>query len=378
MLKPSQAFLGANIHDGETLHRGHMLIADAAGQVAAVPEGPLPEGCVATDLAGGTIMPGYVDLQVNGGGGVMFNDAPKVETLQQMAAAHAALGTAAFLPTLITDTRARTEAAITAVIEAQATRLPGIVGLHLEGPHLAVSRKGAHDGALIRPMEDEDLQMLLRAADRIATLKVTLAPENASLAQIKTLSDAGVVVFLGHTDADYETCMAAFDAGAKGATHLFNAMSQLTNRAPGLVGAVLDQDDVFAGVIADGIHVHPATMRLALRAKGRKDRIFAVTDAMATAGSDVHSFALNGREIRRCGDRLTLADGTLAGAHLDLTRAIAVLTEQAGDSLETAMARTTSWPAALLRDGGNWGRLNAGLTHLVHLPDAAARPRWLT
>jgi len=374
MFRPTQAFLGADIHDGETLHARQMLIADAGGQVAVVPQAPLPDDCALTRLEGGTILPGYVDLQVNGGGGVMFNDAPTVETLNQIASAHAALGTRALLPTLITDTADQTKAAIATVQQAMAMPCAGIIGLHLEGPHLDPSRKGAHDGNLIRPMQDSDLNMLVQAAGRIANLMVTLAPENVTLDQIKTLAEAGVIVSLGHTDANYDTCMAAFDAGASCATHLFNAMSQMTNRAPGLVGAVLDRDDVFAGVIADGIHVHPATLRMALRAKQRGDRIFAVTDAMATAGSDKDQFLLNGREIRRDDNRLTLADGTLAGAHLDLTRAIAVLSSSAGDSLETAIARATAWPAAALRDAGHWGRLGAGLQNLIYLRDATAQP----
>lgn len=352
------AYIGADIHDGTTLWTDHALVFGKTPTVRTIAS--LPEGMPTTSLDGGLITPRFVDLQVNGGGGVMFNDSQTVGALQTIADAHRVTGTGAILPTLITDTPTHTAAAIAAVEQAIADGVAGIAGLHLEGPHLAQARKGAHDGALIRKMEGSDLDVLLKAADRIANLMVTVAPETTSNAQITAMAQAGIVVSLGHTDAPANVCHAAFDAGANCVTHLFNAMSQMTGRAPGLVGAVLARDDVFAGLIADGIHVDPAMIRIALAAKSTSEKIFLVTDAMATAGSDITSFMLNGRCIRRQDHRLTLDDGTLAGADLTMPKAITVM----GAGCD-AIARATSTPALLLRDPAGAGTLSKGAIYFA-------------
>lgn len=370
-----KAYVGALIHDGDTLHDDHALVALRAGGFEILPRAALPDGCPVDKLDGGVICAGFVDLQVNGGGGVMLGDDPIVETLRIMAKAHVADGTAGFLPTLITDTPARTQAAIDAVERAIADGGLGIAGLHLEGPHLSVARKGAHDAALIRPMTNDDLTVLLKAADRIANLMVTVAPENTSNAQISALCDAGITVSLGHTDADFETCMAAFDAGARAVTHLFNAMSQMAPRAPGLVGAALTRGDIYAGLIADGVHVHPDMIRVALAAKPDPKRIFLVSDAMAVAGTNAASFKLGGREIRRDKGRLTLSDGTLAGADVTMARAVSVMMQSVGDDCETAIARATGTPTEILRDPMGLGRLSGGARMAVHLPASGGTAR---
>jgi len=366
---PGTLYLGAEVFDGEGLAPGGLLVED--GHVAAVlrPEEPA-RGAAVVDLGGGLVAPGFVDIQVNGGGGVMFNDAPEVATLRRMADAHARLGTLTILPTLITDTPEVTRAAIAAVAQAVAEGLPGIAGLHLEGPHLSLARKGAHDPDLIRPMGGDDLRFLLDAARSVPRLLLTIAPESVDKEQISALSDAGVIVSLGHTDAGFATCRAAFDAGARVATHLFNAMSPLGNREPGLVGAVLASGAVSAGIIADGIHVHPASLRVALAAKAGPGSLFLVTDAMAPAGTDMRSFRLNGREILRENGRLTLADGTLAGADLDMTRALRVITRDAGLALDRALAMATSVPARVAGLGDRSGALAPGRqADFVHLSD---------
>ena len=366
---PGTLYLGAEVFDGEGLAPGGLLVED--GHVAAVlrPEEPA-RGAAVVDLGGGLVAPGFVDIQVNGGGGVMFNDAPEVATLRRMADAHARLGTLTILPTLITDTPEVTRAAIAAVAQAVAEGLPGIAGLHLEGPHLSLARKGAHDPGLIRPMGGDDLRFLLDAARSVPRLLLTIAPESVDKEQISALSDAGVIVSLGHTDAGFATCRAAFDAGARVATHLFNAMSPLGNREPGLVGAVLASGAVSAGIIADGIHVHPASLRVALAAKAGPGSLFLVTDAMAPAGTDMRSFRLNGREIRRENGRLTLTDGTLAGADLDMTRALRVITRDAGLALDRALAMATSVPARVAGLGDRSGALAPGRqADFVHLSD---------
>jgi N-acetylglucosamine-6-phosphate deacetylase len=359
------AFTASQIFDGATLGPGALIVE--GGRVRAV-EPAAPRGVRVVDLGPGTIAPGFVDLQVNGGDGIMLNDAPTLESLARMAAAHAGLGAMAILPTLITDTPGQTRAAVDAVAAAVAAGVAGIAGLHLEGPHLSIARKGAHDPALIRPMEEADLAFLTEAARRLPRLMVTLAPESVTPGQIAALARAGVVVSLGHTDADYTTCLAAAGAGARVATHLFNAMSQLGNREPGLVGAALDCGALSAGLIADGIHVHPAAIRAALAAKRGPGGIFLVSDAMAPAGSSITRFTLNGREITRAGGRLTLADGTLAGADLDLAGALRVMTRDVGLGLARALAMATSLPARVAGLDGVHGALRAGgAADFVHL-----------
>ena len=217
----AKAYVGARIHDGVSIHNDHALAIHADGSRSLIARRDVPDDCLLENLPGGIIAPGYVDLQVNGGGGVMFNDDQSVDTLRTIAEAHASIGTAALLPTLITDTADRTKSAIAAVKQAISEQVAGIVGIHLEGPHLSVARKGAHDPALIRPMTDADLAIVLDAAESLPNVMMTVAPESATNAQIRQMSDAGVIVSLGHTDADFDTCMAAFDAGASCVTHLF-------------------------------------------------------------------------------------------------------------------------------------------------------------
>ncbi len=368
------AYTGAAIHDGTRLHDGAALLIEEGVVAGIVPVSDVPDGCAVERLSGGTLCPGFVDLQVNGGGGAMFNDRPDVATLKVIAAAHRSLGTTALFPTLITDTAQASAAAIAAVEAAIAEGVPGIVGLHLEGPHLSQARKGAHDPALVRPMGPDDMSMLKQAAARLPNLMLTVAAETVTREQIEQLTRAGVILSLGHSDAGYEACRAAFAAGARCTTHLFNAMSPLGHREPGLVGATLD-GTAAAGLIADAIHVHPAAIRLALRAK--PEGIFLVTDAMAPVGSDITEFTLNGRRILRRDGRLTLADGTLAGADLSMPRAISVLVGAVGVDLEMAIAMATSRPAAVLREPGGAGRLiGAAADHVVHLDAGltAARP----
>lgn len=340
-------FCNGRIFDGTRLFDGYAICFEDGHLAGFGPDAELPDRGEVIDLAGDILSPGFVDLQVNGGDGMMLNDDPSVETLRRMAKAHRSLGVTQFLPTLITDTPENTRATIAATLEAIQAGVPGIAGLHLEGPHLSVARKGAHDATLIRPMEEADLQALIAAASALPCLKVTVAPENVTEAQVTALAQAGILVSLGHTDADYNTCRRYFDAGARCVTHLFNAMSQLGNREPGLVGAALSCGQVSTGLIADAIHVHPETIRAAWAAKSGPGEIFLVSDAMAVAGSQETQFQLNGRTIRRQNGQLTLEDGTLAGADLDLMTAVRVMVEQVDVPLEAALRAATSAPASL-------------------------------
>jgi N-acetylglucosamine-6-phosphate deacetylase len=344
----AQIFTGAAVFDGTRLCPGGMLrVAD--GFVTS--PGPGME----VRLDGGILAPGFLDLQVNGAGGHMVDGLCTAERLARMCAIHARLGATGILPTLITDTPEATATVIAAGVEAARRQTPGFLGLHLEGPHLDPRRKGAHDPALIRAMTEVDLVRLLDAATRLPSLIVTLAPESAASDQIARLAAAGVVVSLGHSDCSHAQAKDAITAGAACVTHLFNAMSQLGNRDPGLVGAALT-GPVHAGLIADGIHVAPETIRIAMAAS---DRLFLVSDAMATAGSDLAEFTLNGRRILRQGGRLTLEDGTLAGADLTLPQAVSVMVGL-GTPVETALAMATSRPAACLGRATTLGHLLPG------------------
>lgn len=346
MTSARTAYVGARIFDGKRFHDDKALLVEDRRISGIFPSDEIGISDV-VELEGGFLVPGFVDLQVNGGGGVMFNDAPTVATLATISAAHASIGATTILPTLITDTPETVRKAIKATVLAIDAGIPGIAGLHLEGPHLSTARKGAHASALIRPINDDDLDCYLDAANRLPLLKMTVAPESVSFEQIKILAEKGILISLGHTDASFETCMAAAAAGARCVTHLFNAQSQLGNREPGVVGAALSIGAYSAGLIADTIHVHPATMTAALRAKTGPGRIFLVSDAMATAGSDIDTFSLNGRTIHRDDNRLTLANGTLAGAHLDLATAIRNVVQLCGIDIATAFAMATAIPAEL-------------------------------
>ena len=345
----TEVLTGARIFDGAHFLDDHALVIEAGEIVALLPEAEAPAR--GRRRVAGILAPAFLDLQVNGGGGLMLDG------LRRICAAHRALGTAGVLPTLITDTPQATAHVLALGIAAARARVPGFLGLHLEGPHLDPRRKGAHDPALIRPMSDQDLARLCDAARHLPVLMVTLAPEAASPQQIAALAAAGAVVSLGHSDCSYEQAQAAFAAGARCATHLFNAMSQIGSRAPGLAGAVL-AGHAGAGLIADGIHVHPAAMRLALAA--RPEGIFLVTDCMAFAGTDLAEMELGGRKVLRRGGRLTLADGTLAGADLTLPQAIALLVGQVGIAPERALRMASAVPAALLGLQDRYGALAPG------------------
>ena len=359
-----QILTGAAIFDGVQILHDHALVIEAGLIGAIVPASDAPDG-PRLMLPAGTLAPGLIDLQVNGGGGVMLDGAATVAQLTRICAAHAKLGATGILPTLITDTPEATAAVIAAGIAAARGNIAGFLGLHLEGPHLDPRRPGAHDPALIRPLQAADLAQLLKAAANLPALMVTLAPAAATPAQIAALTRAGIVISLGHADCSYDQAMAAIDAGARCATHLFNAMTQLGNREPGLVGAVLG-GGIPAGLIADGLHVHPATLRIALacRAQG----LFLVSDSMAVAGTDLTRFTLGGREILRHDGRLTLADGTLAGADLSLPQAIAYLIRTLGIAPARALAMASGIPAAVI--GAQAGELTRGrAANLVHFDE---------
>ena len=337
------ALAAASLFDGYTLHEHRVVTLDGE-RIAAVGD-RAPQGAAIEALADDVVLsPGFVDLQVNGGGGVLFNDAPSTDALRCIAAAHARLGTTALLPTLISAPAPLRRAAMQAVRDALAQGVPGIAGLHVEGPFIAPARRGIHDPNNLARPTDADIAEL--CAPFPAPLLLTVAPEIVAQAHIAALAAAGVRVFLGHSDSTLDQASAALCAGAVGFTHLFNAMSQLGSRAPGMVGAALDDARAACGIIVDGLHVHPAAIRLAVAAIGPA-RLFLISDAMPTVGDDAAGggFVLGGKRITLAAGRLTDAAGTLAGAHLSMADAVRNAVQMVGLPLAAALRMATATPA---------------------------------
>jgi N-acetylglucosamine-6-phosphate deacetylase len=309
------------------------------------------------DLEGHLLAPGFIDTQVNGGGGVLFNGDPSVESIAAIGDAHRRFGTTGFLPTLISDDLHVVKRAIHAVREAIERGVPGVLGIHVEGPFLSKERRGVHDASKLRTL-DEDAMKLLATPTGGVTM-VTLAPERTTPPIIRALADAGVIVSAGHTNATYAELQPAIAAGVRGFTHLFNAMSQLGNREPGAVGAALSSD-TWCGLIVDGHHVHAETMKIALRAKNH-DRFVLVSDAMPSVGAATTSFQIQGRTITVMGDKIVDEEGRLAGAHLDMASAVRNTVDTLGVPLAGALRMASTYPAEFLRLSATTGRIAPGL-----------------
>lgn len=353
MSAPARHAVAADfVFDGVTLHQDAAVVVEGATiarLIARVEAGDI----VTTALPRGVwLAPGFIDLQVNGGGDLLFNDAPTARTLRTMAAAHRQYGTTGFLPTLITDAPEKTVQAMAAV-EAAMREEPAVLGLHLEGPFISRDKAGVHDPRFIRAPTEGDIAQL--TAPRTGALMVTLAPESVDESFIRRLVESGVHVSLGHTNATYAQTRAAIAAGARGFTHLFNAMRPLASREPGPIAAALESSLCSFGLIADGFHVAPAMLRLALRALGHP---ILVTDAMPPVGGQRNSFRLYGEEIAVKEGRCVRHDGTLAGAFLDMASAVRNAVHLAGASLELALHFATANPAAFV--GAKVGRLAPG------------------
>jgi N-acetylglucosamine-6-phosphate deacetylase len=308
------------------------------------------------DLDGQLLAPGFIDCQVNGGGGALFNDDPSVATIATIGRAHRAFGTTGFLPTLISDDLDVVEQSIDAVRAAIAAGVPGVLGIHIEGPFLNADKRGVHDAGKLRALDAGAVKLLSRPHGGVTM--VTLAPECTTPELIRALRDAGVVVSAGHTNATFAQLQPALAAGLRGFTHLFNAMSQLGNREPGAVGAALAHEASWCGLIVDGHHVHPETLKLALRAK-RHDRFLLVSDAMPSVGASTKNFLLNGRPVRVVDGKCVDEDGRLAGADLDMAAAVRNAVGMLDVPLAEALRMASTNPADFLALRGV-GRLAPG------------------
>ena len=310
------------------------------------------------DLDGALLLPGFIDSQVNGGGGALFNDAPSVATIRTIGAAHRRFGTTGFLPTLISDDLEVVARAIAAVRSAIESGVPGVLGIHIEGPFLSVERKGVHDSAKLRELDSSALGLLTSL--RIGRTLVTLAPEMTTPQIIAALAAKGVVVSAGHTNASYAQIADALRHGLTGFTHLFNAMSQLTGREPGAVGAALDDPHSWCGLIVDGLHISPVVLRIALKCKPL-DRFMLVTDAMPSVGTRVSSFDLQGRRILVKGGVCVDEDGRLAGSNIDMASCVRNAISMLNISLPQAVRMASQWPAKFLGLDREVGRIAAGM-----------------
>jgi N-acetylglucosamine-6-phosphate deacetylase len=360
------ALTGARIFDGETFYEGHAVLFDSRRIVDLLPEAQIPTSAKVQKLSGGLLAPGFIDVQVNGGGGALLNAMPDVATVSSIVKSHRRVGTTGLLPTVITDAPEVTRAAVAAVSAAMKT-MPAVLGIHIEGPFIDVVRKGAHEAHYIRTMTADDVAWLSQL--QCGVVMLTLAPNKVTPADIKQLTKAGMRVSLGHAEATYAEAEAALDAGATGFTHLYNAMSPLTAREPGMVGAALLSQEAYVGLIADGFHVSDGALRLAFAAKA-SDKLILVSDAMPSAAGGPDHFSLQDRLVKLHEGRLQLTDGTLAGSNLTMDEALRHCVHKLNVPLATALQMASRNPARFLGLDATLGHISAGaLASLVHLDD---------
>jgi N-acetylglucosamine-6-phosphate deacetylase len=319
----------------------------------------------------GLLVPGFIDVQVNGGAGVLFNDNPTLQGIEQISNAHIGYGTSSSFPTVITDELAVMKKAADAVSEALKAFSPAVLGIHFEGPHISSEKKGVHSEDYIRELTN--VEMELYAREDIGIKHITIAPEKVSPDVIKTLVKMGVIVSLGHSNADYDCVIKAVEAGARGFTHLFNAMSPMQGREPGMVGAALTSDECWCGIIADGHHAHWSSLKLAINSKP-KGKIILVTDAMPPVGSKDHKFMLYEQNVYRNGNKLTLKDGRLAGSALDMATAVRNVVKHINICLPEALRMASLYPAQYLGIDNELGRIKKGYVANFTLLDNNNKP----
>ncbi|HCH0916565.1 TPA: N-acetylglucosamine-6-phosphate deacetylase [Vibrio parahaemolyticus] len=351
------ALSNCKIYTGSDVLTDHAVIVENDLIQSIVPVAELPKGIEVKDLNGANLSPGFIDLQLNGCGGVMLNDAITAETMQIMHEANLKSGCTSFLPTLITSSDEDMRAAIAAAREYYKKYQNQSLGLHLEGPYLNVAKKGIHSVDFIRPSDDGMIDLICSNADIIA--KVTLAPEQNDPEHIARLKAAGIVVSIGHTNATYAEARKGFEAGITFATHLFNAMTPMVGREPGVVGAIYDTPEIYAGIIADGFHVDYANIRIAHKIKGEK--LVLVTDATAPAGANIDHFIFVGKKVYYRDGKCVDENGTLGGSALTMIEAVQNTVEHAGIALEEALRMATLYPATAIGVEDRLGRIRKGM-----------------
>ena len=362
------ALTNACITTAGGIAHGQTIVIDEGTIESVLPDDAFDGLCDSTrSMEGQLLAPGFIDVQVNGGGGVLFNDDPSVDTIRRIGDAHRQYGTTGFLPTLISDDLDVVAVAIKAVESGLSEGVPGLLGLHLEGPFLNKDKKGVHDASKFRRLDAQAISLLTSL--KCGITMVTLAPENTTPEIIRALANAGVIVCAGHTNATYEQTRTALDAGMTGFTHLFNAMSPLNSREPGAVGAALDDTQSWCGLIMDGFHVHEAAARVALASRPR-GRCVLVTDAMPSVGAEDKSFELGGRKIIVSNGKCQTADGTLAGSDLDMVSAVRNASRMLRTGVDEAIRMASQYPASFIGMDNQLGRVAPGYrANLVLLDD---------
>jgi N-acetylglucosamine-6-phosphate deacetylase len=375
------ALCGARLFDGEAFHDHKAdrlaLVIEGAVIRGVVPIDQLAPGTTRVDVRDHLLAPGFIDVQVNGGGGALLNDMPSVTVVQRIAKSHRAFGTTGMLPTVITDRLEVVRAAVNAVSAARAAGSASVLGIHIEGIYIDQPKRGAHPAEFIRPVENAEqikaeLDWLKQTT--CGTVMFTISPAKMPPAVIRELADAGIIVSLGHSDATAEQAQGALAAGARGFTHLYNAMSPLNHRQPGMVGAALADRDSFCGIIADGHHVAPTALKVAIAAKPR-GKVVLVTDAMPTAAGGPSHFDLLGRRVELKDDRLELPDGTLAGSNLTMDAALRYAVDHLGVELGEALRMASLYPAGFIKRDHDLGRAAPGYRANLVLLDTALRVR---
>jgi N-acetylglucosamine-6-phosphate deacetylase len=365
-----EALSGGQIFDGQSIINDCAVLIEDDKIVSVIPISDIPQAAKVIDLEGSLLAPGFIDIQVNGGGGVMLNDKPDVDTLKTIAESHRQFGTTAMLPTLISDDFLTMRATADVISKARKQKIPGIIGVHFEGPYLNIKRKGVHDPLKIRPFEDQ--AKALYCEPDLGVVIATLAPENCPEGLIRELSESGVRVFAGHTAANYKEIKHAITEGLIGFTHLFNAMTPMESRAPGVVGAALEDAETWCGLIVDGIHVHPATLKVAISAK-QAGKMVLVTDAMPTVGAVEQTFTIRGETITAIDGVCATAEGTLSGSDLNMASAVRNTVELLGQPIEEALRMASLYPAELLGLSSNVGQIKTGFQADLVLLDNALR-----
>lgn len=307
------------------------------------------------DLNKANLCPGFIDLQINGCGGVMFNEKISEKTLKIMQASNLKSGCTSYLPTLITSSDEDMQTALKVTRNFINKTANEVLGLHLEGPFLSLEKKGIHRPEFIRKPDLKMVDLICTNADLVT--KVTLAPENSPVDVIKQLSDAGIVVSIGHSNATYTQAKAAIDNGATFATHLFNAMSPMTGREPGMVGAIYD-NDIYAGIIVDGFHVAYPNVRISKKIMGEK--LILVTDATAPAGANIDQFDFVGTTVYYKEGKCLGKDGTLGGSAVTMIESIEQCVKFVGIKLEEAIRMATLYPAKAIAVENKLGSIEAG------------------
>ena len=348
------ALINGEIYTGEGIVKNKAIIIDGNRVEALVDE--IPKDIKVIDLQGKIVAPAFIDLQLNGCGGVLFNDEISLDTLRVMNETNIKTGTTSYLPTLITTTDENIEKALKLVEENENLEEIGVLGLHIEGPYISIPKKGIHNPDYIRVMSDEIIHKIAKFGSRVTKI-MTIAPENAKVEHLKELRGSGINLSIGHTNATYEEVLEKVKY-FKMATHLFNAMSSFTSREPGVIGAIFENKSLYTGIIVDGVHSHYGSVKIAKDIL--KEKLFLVTDAVAPVGTNMESFMFEGNKVLYKDGKCISPDGTLGGSALTMIEGVQNLVKHVGVSLEEALLMASTYPAKAVKVDNEYGYVKEG------------------